>query len=163
VHLYPRVFVIPCCRHTTHRTESCQLESTLPGQYSEQEQTFNMQLLTTDVRQLVACLVWRHVGVQGTQILTLRPRNTAQWCVLLSAALDVSVRAFGDSRRRLSGHSNNAGSTAVTPTQGAAASERSTVHPRRPVDTVRASTAHTAVGWATATGLSCKERHFHSD
>jgi hypothetical protein len=113
-----------------------------------------------DVRQLVACLVWRHVGVQGTQTVMLRPRNTDQWCDLVSTVLDVSVRAFCDSRKRLSDHINNAGSIAVTPTQGAAASERSTVHPCRPVDTVRASTIHTAAGWATATGLSCKERHF---
>ena len=83
-----------------------------------------MQLLATDVRQLVECLVWRHVGCRGMQTLNA----AAQWCALLSAALDVSVRAFCDSRKRLSDDSNDAGSTAVTPTQGAAASERSTVH-----------------------------------
>jgi len=71
--LYPRVFVIPCCSHITQSTERCQLQSTLPGLSSEHKQTFNMQLLTVDVRQLVACLVWRPVGCRGRKLLRCGP------------------------------------------------------------------------------------------
>jgi hypothetical protein len=142
--LYPHVFVIPRCRHITHRTAPHRtLSITVYNARSVQRVRTDVQHAIIDNGRQATGGVFGTAsrGLRGMQTLMLRPTNTDQWC-----ALDVSVRAFCDGRERLSDHSNNAGSTAVTPTQGAAAPERSTVHPSRPVDTVRAPTAHTAAG-----------------